>query len=229
MGFIDFWIIFLLSFTTALSGALSPGPLLTYTVMHSIKDRKSGYLAGFRIITGHAILESAILIVIIIGFTPLLSNAIFVRIISVIGCIFLLFFGISLFIDIAKKKVSLDFLEAENDNDLTGRKPELHPIIGGILVSMSNPYWWLWWAGIGGTFLAKYNITLADPVKIIAFFLGHEAGDLAWYAPVSILAHFGRKKINKTIYSVILVFCGIFMIGFGLFLAMSAFIESPKG
>ena len=45
-----------ISFLVALTGALSPGPVLTFTIYKSLKS-KVGYLAGFLITLGHAVLE----------------------------------------------------------------------------------------------------------------------------------------------------------------------------
>ena len=52
---------------------------------------------------------------------------------------------------------------------------------------------------------------------------GHEAGDLIWYAGVSTLVFFGRRHINRGVYSIVLGLCGIIMIVFGLYLGISSF------
>ncbi len=220
-------VIFSLSFMTALTGALSPGPLLTYTIMSAVRDRRRGYLAGFWIITGHAILESAIILAILLGFSAFLGNVVFVRVISLAGCACLVFFGVSIIVSAAKGKISADFLEG-GAGESAKHKWADRPVVGGIVVSMSNPYWWIWWVSIGGAFLAQFKITISDWDMLLAFFLGHEAGDLAWYAPVSILTHLGRKMLNKSVYAAVLVLCGIFMIGFGLFLGIKPFLFDPK-
>ena len=58
--------IFLMSFFVALSGALSPGPLLTFTIYKSIKQKR-GYLAGVFIILGHATIELTLIIGLLVG------------------------------------------------------------------------------------------------------------------------------------------------------------------
>jgi threonine/homoserine/homoserine lactone efflux protein len=40
------WIVFSMSFLVALTGALSPGPLLSYTIIQSA-SRPAGYLMAF--------------------------------------------------------------------------------------------------------------------------------------------------------------------------------------
>jgi len=61
--------------------------------------------------------------------------------------------------------------------------------------------------------------------KLIAFFLGHEAGDLTWYLIVSTFAFFGLRRLNKKAYYGILVCCAIFMIVFGIYLGISPFLH----
>jgi threonine/homoserine/homoserine lactone efflux protein len=222
-----FFIIFSLSFMTALTGAFSPGPLMAYTIMRSLNDRKRGYLAGLTIISGHAILESAILAVIILGFSIFLQNQLFIRIVSLAGCAFLVYSGISIFVNAKRGTLQEEFLSASGagpQRNEAGRKWTDNPVLGGIVVSMSNPYWWIWWGSIGGSFLAQYNITLASWDRLIAFFIGHEAGDLACYVPLSVGSHFGRKALNAKIYTILLVGCGVFMVVFGLYLGIKPFV-----
>ena len=64
-----FWVIFSFSFLVALTGAMAPGPLLTYTIIKSVKTRKRGYLMGLWIIIGHAFLEMGIIILLLLGFS----------------------------------------------------------------------------------------------------------------------------------------------------------------
>ena len=96
----EFWLIFSFSFIVALTGAMSPGPLLTYTIIKSAKTNKRGYLMGLWIITGHAILEMGIIILLLLGFSFVLKNVTVVRIIGVSGGLILILFGASIIRDI---------------------------------------------------------------------------------------------------------------------------------
>jgi threonine/homoserine/homoserine lactone efflux protein len=46
-------------------------------------------------------------------------------------------------------------------------------------VSLSNPYWTMWWATIGVK-LASDGLAIG-PIGVVAFFIGHELADVAWY------------------------------------------------
>jgi threonine/homoserine/homoserine lactone efflux protein len=215
------WVIFSFSFLVALSGAMSPGPLLTYTIIKSASATQRGYLTGLWVIIGHALLEMTVIILMLLGFSFILKNQIIVRGIGIIGGLILIFFGISVIRDVCLKKISADFSKcAEN----TGQRTD-NLIFGGAAVSMSNPYWWIWWATIGLAFMIKFDISFASWTKLLAFFLGHEAGDLVWYLLISILSFFGLRKLNPKVYSGILLCCGVFMAAFGLYLGISPFFQ----
>jgi threonine/homoserine/homoserine lactone efflux protein len=105
----------------------------------------------------------------------------------------------------------------------------LGPVWGGFLISMSNPYWWVWWASIGFAFMLRYGISFSSWPLLAAFFIGHEAGDFAWYIAVSSLVYLGRKRINDRIYRIVLILCAVVMIGLGAYLGVSAFSYEPQG
>ena len=232
-GFINFisgfWLIFSFSFLVALTGAMSPGPLLTYTIIKSAKTNRRGYLMGLWIITGHAILEMGIIIFLLFGFSFVLKNIAVVRIIGVSGGIILILFGASIIRDIYNGNISTNFLdsrvEPNKEPGLIENKGIENPVVGGIMVSMSNPYWWVWWATIGFAFMIQFNISFKEWPKLLAFFLGHEAGDLIWYLLVSTLAFFGLRHMNRKAYYGILMFCALFMVLFGIYLGISPFLK----
>ncbi|MBY8984838.1 MAG: LysE family transporter [Candidatus Lokiarchaeota archaeon] len=215
--------IFLFSFLVALTGALTPGPLLTFTIYKSLKQKK-GYLAGVFIILGHATIEFILILVLLAGASLLFQNLLFLTLIGIIGGVFLVIFGILVIRDTTKVDPNLDFnLE---DNNLKGYKG--NSFIGGIIVSLSNPYWTFWWAVIGLGFLVNFNITFATPIGLLLFFLGHELGDIVWYLPISTFVYFGGKSLNPKIYKYVLLVCAAFMIIFGIYLILNIFISPPQ-
>ncbi|MBW2602763.1 MAG: LysE family transporter [Deltaproteobacteria bacterium] len=226
----EFRVIFSFSFLVALTGAMAPGPLLTYTIIKSAKTNRRGYLMGLWIITGHAILEMGIIILLLLGFSFVLKNIAVVRIIGVSGGLILILFGASIIRDIFNGNISADFLNSRDEPDknpgLIENKGIENPVIGGIMVSMSNPYWWVWWATIGFAFMIQFNISFKNWPKLLAFFLGHEAGDLIWYLLVSTLAFFGLRHMNLKAYYGILMFCALFMVLFGIYLGISPFLKN---
>jgi threonine/homoserine/homoserine lactone efflux protein len=86
---------------------------------------------------------------------------------------------------------------------------------------MSNPYWWLWWAVIGMNFMTQFSVSLENLPEFWGFFIGHELGDFAWYGSVTFGIGISHKFITNTVYKAIIICCSIFMIGFGIYLAIS--------
>ncbi len=198
--------IFWSSFIIAFSGALVPGPLLTYTITKSFEK---GWVSGPLIIVGHAILEICMLIILILGLSPFLNNNLIIAIISIIGMLILLFIAIEMFKTLKEKNIEFNNKKAFKFNN--------NLIISGILMSLSNPFWFIWWVTIGInyiTFSIKYKI-----LGILLFFIGHILADFLWYSLISFSIHKSRKFINITLYKIIIVICAsaliIFSIWFG--------------
>jgi threonine/homoserine/homoserine lactone efflux protein len=225
----SFAVIFGFSFLVALTGAMAPGPLLTYTIIKSAKSRRRGYLMGVWIITGHALLEMAVVLALLLGFSFVLQNIFVVRGIGVVGGLILVTFGGAIVRDVVRGRIPIH-ITAEGDAgaaDVDAEKSVVeNPVLGGILISMANPYWWVWWATIGFAFMVQFDVTFNNWPALLAFFLGHEAGDLIWYVIVSTLAFFGLRRLNRKVYYGILSLCGLFMIGFGVYLGVSPFFKS---
>jgi len=206
----EFAAIFGGSFALALSGALMPGPLLTVTVSESARI---GFKAGPLLMTGHAVLELLLVIAIVQGLGPFLKSPSVMGVIALFGGGMLLWMGV----DMVRNSSGLSLNRQE-----TGKhgKRTLHPVLVGILASISNPYWTLWWATIGLGYLVaamKYGIR-----GIIVFFLGHIAADYAWYALISLGISRGRRLIKDRSYRIMIRICGIFLVGFGGWFLLSA-------
>ena len=215
--------IFLFSFLVALTGALSPGPVLTFTIYKSLNSNR-GYLAGFFIMLGHATLEFALIVILLLGAYLFFQNLIILTTIGIIGGIFLVIFGIFVIRDALKKDFSIDFSITEED--IKGFKG--NSFLGGIYISLLNPFFLIWWSIIGLSFMINFNISFDNPIGLLLFYLGHELGDFIWYIPISIFVYFGRKSINLKAYKYVLIACGAFMIGFGIYLVLNIIILPPK-
>ena len=213
------WTIFSLSLLLSLSGALMPGPLLTYTIVRTLRTSEKGWLTGARVIAGHAALEGVLICGLVLGVVGFLRAPAAAKIIGVGGAALLLYMGIGLLRETVRGR-GID-LTAAGGTSLAGR---MDPVVAGALVSIGNPYWWIWWVTVGAAFLLRFDITLARWPGLAAFFLGHELGDLGWYSAVSILLHLGRRSIPRGLTTGILSVCGVAIIGFGAWLGISPFL-----
>ena len=100
----------------------------------------------------------------------------------------------------------------------------LHPVLAGVLMSMSNPWWWVWWITVGPATLMRFGVSSSAWQGVLLFFIGHELGDLGWYSLVSLLAHFGRRILTGWLYNAILALCGLAIISFAVYLGVSPFL-----
>jgi threonine/homoserine/homoserine lactone efflux protein len=238
------WTIFTVSFLMALSGALMPGPLFTYTIARTMKTEKKGFMTGVWVVAGHAALEMVLLAGLVLGIAEFLKAPLAIKIIGALGALLLGYMGISLVVEAVRGKSADPGAPkgaAAPDDSSAGASatPEaaaaaadpgsavsrMHPVLAGILISMSNPYWWVWWVTAGSATLMGFGVSLASWQGLVAFFLGHEAADLGWYFMVSTLTHLGRRRISGGFYRAVLVICGIFISGFGIYLGLSALLK----
>ncbi len=192
--------IFTTSFIIALSGAMMPGPLLTVTISES---SKKGAMAGPLMIFGHGILELVLVIALISGLAPLLERSDVFIFIALTGGTVLLWMGVTTIRSLSTLSLTTQTIRQSSNN----------LIIQGIILSIINPYWLIWWASIGLGYImhsVKYGL-----LGIIAFFLGHILADLSWYSLISLGIARGSHLLTDSLYRKIICGCALFLILFG--------------
>lgn len=195
--------IFFTNLIVGFSGAMMPGPLLTVTINESARR---GFKAGPLIVLGHAILELALVIGLFLGLSRVIQNPVFGAAIGLVGGALLLWMGFDMAKNAWRGTLSLDL-------DVTDKKVMMGPVLLGIVISISNPYWSLWWAGIGMTYITKaWVLGLAG---IGAFYTGHIMADLIWYSAVAAAVTGGRRLMSDRIYRGIIGVCGVFLMWLG--------------
>ncbi len=198
----------LTSFFVALSGALVPGPLFTITVAESAKR---GFISGPLIILGHAILELTLIALLLIGLSPFFKRQGVIIAISLLGGAMLVIMGAMMIREARHARIS---------TELEGEGSGMHPVIAGIVGSISNPYWTIWWARIGLGYLVS-AIKLGT-LGIVVFFIGHITADLGWYSLISFTVAKGKKFMGDKGYRILLYICGIFLVVFGIWFISGA-------
>jgi threonine/homoserine/homoserine lactone efflux protein len=164
---------------------------------------KQGFKAGPLVVLGHAMLELALLVALVIGFGSLLGHGGVKATLAIAGGTMLVWTAISMIVAVARDQAKLDFSEA-------GGASRRRTVVSGILSSLSNPYWTIWWATIGMGLLTKaYAIGIAG---LVAFYVGHILGDLTWYSAVSGLIAAGRRWITPRVYRTMLVVAAVFLL-----------------
>lgn len=196
--------IFVSSFIIALSGAMMPGPLLTVTISQS---SRRGFMTGPLLIAGHAILELLLLVALLLGLAPFLQKPVVFAATALIGSLILLWMAFNMFRSLPSLSLKWEGQKS------TGN----HPLINGILMSVANPYWIIWWATIGlGYIMYSWQFGFWG---IIFFFAGHILADLSWYSLISVAVARGRNFLNDRLYRGVIFFCAAFLVVFAGYFA----------
>jgi len=203
---ISLCLIFASSFVIALSGALMPGPLLTVTVSESARRGSS---AGPLVILGHGILELALVLLLLAGLGPFLRHDNVFVFIALAGGAILLWMAVSMF----RSLPGLRF--AAEADDEAGQ----NLVLAGILFSLANPYWTIWWASIGLGYILQ-SVQYGMP-GVAAFFSGHILADLGWYALISLGVAKGRNYFSDTAYRRLVGGCASFLVVFSCYFLWS--------
>ena len=193
------------AFIIALSGALMPGPLLTYNIQLSLKR---GFWVGPQLIIGHAILELALILAVINGLGLLIQITLVKIILWLLGSALLLWMSYDLIWRESRKAASSGIV-TNSDQVVDSKLTNLNPILGGMVVSLSNPYWLFWWATIGMGLLSK--AIKYGYAGLLIFFSGHILADLLWYTFISGVVVTGKGFISPRFYSRLLLICGLFL------------------
>ena len=107
--------------------------------------------------------------------------------------------------------IAADLVSAE-DAGLSGHP--LRAVAHGAIVSLSNPYWTVWWATIGVK-LAADGLAIG-PLGVVAFFVGHQLADVSWYAFVIIVVHRGKGLLTPRVYCTIMGLLGAVLLYIGV-------------
>ena len=168
--------IFVSSFIIGLSGAMMPGPLLAVTIRHaSIR----GFSAAPLLVLGHAILEAALVCLLLFGLMEWIRGDAAIIAIALLGSAMLLRMAAGMAREV--RTLHFDAATGGSPGRANGGKGSggVRPVIDGIVTSASNPYWSLWWATIG---LGYLLLSRGQGWRgVLAFFSGHILSDAAWY------------------------------------------------
>jgi threonine/homoserine/homoserine lactone efflux protein len=209
------------AFIVGLSGAVMPGPLLTYNIQLSYKK---GFWSGPKLVLGHAILEALLILGLIFGLGTFIQVPITKIVIGLLGGTMLAMMGYELVLKESKKGLEIIDEQAATSGTVsrTVSTTELNPALAGLVISLSNPYWSLWWATVGIMMITQ--ALSRGWLGVIFFYCGHILADFAWYSLVSGAVVKGRRFISPKFYRWLLIACGVFL----LFLAASFMIDALK-
>jgi threonine/homoserine/homoserine lactone efflux protein len=192
------------SFVIGFSGAVMPGPVLAVTITHAARQ---GFKAGPLVTLGHGLLEGAFLLALVAGLGPLLTRPVVSGVVAGVGAVILLWMGAGMLRSLPGLKLDLK----------TGAATAAGPVRDGILLSLANPYWSIWWATVGLSLTAMAMASGLGWWGLVLFYLGHISSDLVWYSLVSAVVSKGRRFITDKVHRVVVGVCAVFLLGFAVY------------
>jgi threonine/homoserine/homoserine lactone efflux protein len=194
-------------FLISLSGVLSPGPLTTVAIA---EGSRRGKWSGWWLSLGHGLAEVVYVALITwllwLGRDALLQQAVIAGVIALLGGGFLAWMGWSLATAAWRRQLTLAGEAA--------KEARFGLVPTGIFFSVSNPYWWIWWALIPPLYIRQ---SLAWGLAGVALlYLVHWLADAGWLTCLSWLTGSGRSLIGPAVYRWIMLACGAALLFFGL-------------
>jgi len=191
-------ITFLLSvIIISLSGVLAPGPITAVALAAGSRRPHAGALLAL----GHAAVELPLIFLILAGIGKLLAHEHTRLLIGAAG-------GFCLLIMAAQMIRSL--LRGDNTS-----KSDMHrtPFVSGVILSVGNPYFLLWWATVGMALASRAWHLGALAFGLFA--LVHWLCDLVWLEILSWTSFKGTKFWGRSAQKIVLVICSIALLFFG--------------
>lgn len=180
-----------------LSGTLVPGPNMAVVIGRGAGDR----LAGARVTLGHMVAEVPLITALFLGLDAFLTGSLFTAI-AILGGGVLIYSGAAALRD---RHRALE-VSAEGSGST---------VMLGFLTSVSNPYWWIWWATIGAVLVvtgASFGIWMLP-----AFIAVHVGSDLVCYLAISMTLSASADRVDPKWTRYMATLAGGIMLAFGLY------------
>jgi threonine/homoserine/homoserine lactone efflux protein len=202
--------VFGVAFATGLSGAVMPGPLLIVDVQEALKQ---GAIAGPLLMIGHGLLELAAILLLILGLIRFARSPAVTGTIGLLGGLILIWLAHG-----TLTSSGLSSCQAVSEALAGGAGPSsaVRTIILGAVMSLANPYWWLWWATVGVSHIAWASRRGGAARGL--YFSGHLLSDVAWYTLVAFVVGEGKGLLllRPAVFRGLFLGCGIILALLGL-------------
>lgn len=194
------------SFGVAIGAVISPGPVSAAVVAEGVRR---GIRVGPLISTGHALAELVMVGVLALGGSQAAKYPVLAVAISLVGGAVLLWMGGTLIWRTARDRPTLP-RSGDPSRLAAGRS-----LVGlGLVTTVVNPFWYIWWVGTGGAYVMMTQQQGA--FSLLAFYVGHISADYAWNTFLASAAGSGRRWLSDGVYRGLLIVCGVFLLYTGL-------------
>jgi threonine/homoserine/homoserine lactone efflux protein len=191
------------------TGVMLPGPMTAATIAKGYSDKH----AGAWIAAGHAVIEIPFIAVIyaVIYFelehsigSPKVEMGIYLA-----GGLMLLYLGFRM------------FRATGEATDAVRGLPD-SPFVTGIVITGTNPAFYIWWATVGTALLTgavKFGLA-----GVILFTIVHLPCDFAWSEFLSVSTYESRRWWTQKVRTIVFSVCALVLAGFGVWFCLSAFL-----
>lgn len=198
-------LVFLLSaIAISLSGVMAPGPITAATLAAGVRSRH----AGMFIALGHAVIEMPLILLLVAGIDAFFKFPEVKAGIGLVGGVVLILMGIQLLWSLRRCTV---------DSEI---HMQLHPFITGVVLTVANPYFLIWWATVGlalASQAAEYG-----GLTLLAFAVVHWLCDLGWLEVLSCVGFKGSQVFGLRSQMIISMICALVLLAFGLMFCYDA-------
>ena len=184
----------------SLSGVMSPGPLTAFLIARG----KQSPWAGVWVTLGHALAEVPLIIALYAGLQPFFEIQGIRESVSLLGGGVLIYLGSGVFRNFRSG--------APEQKDVL----QCNSITGGVLLTLLNPYWVLWWLTIGASLIARTS-EFGWLAGLVGMTVVHLSADAVWAVFVTWSSNQGSRMIGETGWRRIEQGCAWVMLGFGVF------------
>lgn len=184
------------------SGVMMPGPMLAVTLAKSYKSPWTGTWLSL----GHAVIEVPLILLIYFGFAQFFQVTVVRLALSVAGSGMIIWMGVSMF-------------RARSEAARKGKDLPYNAFAAGILTSVFNPFFLVWWATIGSMLIMR--ILEFGTMGLIVFMLVHWLCDLAWLTLVSNVIYRTHAFWNQRVQEWLFIACSLLLVGFGIWFLIS--------
>jgi len=177
---------------------MQPGPVTATAIVIGGRNRYAGTLMAL----GHIIIEFPVMVLIMLGAAKVLKSSKFQIAIGLAGGVVLLIMAVMMLIGLRQT----DSSQAKKGGD--------KPVLAGLILSASNPYFLLWWATVG---LALATTARGFGIWAFALFaLVHWLCDCLWLQALSWASFKGSVLLGPHTQRIVLTICSLAMFAFGL-------------
>jgi len=191
----------------SMSGVMQPGPVTAATVSMGAENKYAGLLMA----VGHGIIEFPMMILIVCGMDVILKSQVTQMVIGLVGGALLLFMAY-------QTKGSIANLSNQKQNGRNNHRP----ILTGVVLTIGNPYFLLWWATVGlamATAASKFGVW-----GFVMFSIIHWLCDCVWLQILSLAGYHGSRLMGVKLQRGVLIVCGAALFFFGLYFIWRALL-----